>query len=72
MDDKIEVVARAIKECTDNFESPVSLYIKGEAEHRWQEENPDGDWDETAESRDELVDYKIIAKAVLEKLREAK
>jgi hypothetical protein len=65
---KIESIARVIKDTTDNFEDPVRFYIDGEAMYRWNRDNPNGDWFETAESKDELASYKIIARAVLQVL----
>lgn len=68
-DAEIDIVAAAIKKCTDDFESPVCFYVEPEARHRWEKEHPDGDWYETPEFRDELVSYKIIARAAIAALR---
>lgn len=60
---RIDIIARAIKEETDKFESPVRFYIQPEADGRWENENPNADWSDRPDF-DELESYRIIARAV--------
>lgn len=66
----VERMAQALKDTTDTFHAPVRFYIEPEAQARWEKENPDGDWYEQPQSDDKLASYKIIARAVIEAMRE--
>lgn len=57
----VDIIAKAIKDETDNFNDPVCYYVQGEALDRWRQENPDNyDFPEF----DELESYRIIARSV--------
>jgi hypothetical protein len=70
MSEMIDRIARAIEAETDKFDSPVHLYVEKEAKARWERANPEGDWYEQPESKDELESYRIIARAAIEAMRE--
>lgn len=65
----IDIIAKAIKDATDEFSNPVDLYIKGEARHRWEKAHPEywepGSAEPPDEVDDDLEDYRIIARAVV-------
>lgn len=69
MDDSvIRSAAQALQACAAEFDRPVTLYVEGESEARWEKANagkyafdddaPKIDWD--------LESWKILARAVLE------
>jgi hypothetical protein len=66
----VERVAKALKDRLNQFSRPVRFYVEPEARSLWEAANPDGDWDEQPESRDDLVSYKLIARTMLEAMRE--
>lgn len=64
----VERVANAIRVECEKFENPVTFYVEGEAEYRWEKDNPDKDfWSDAPKDMldDDLRDWKIIALAAL-------
>lgn len=68
MSEMLDIVAKAIKEETDKFGSPVRCYIEPEARERWETANPDADPFEPP--FDDLESYRIIARATIKAMRE--
>lgn len=73
MSTMIEKIARALEAEAEKFQSPVSVYVAGEAANRWEEahpglvaslDRPDIDW--------ELESWKILARAAVGAQRDTK
>lgn len=69
----LERAARALEAEAETFRSPVHFYVQHEWIQRWEEANPDKEpcTDPATEGKDwTLESWKILARAVLQALRE--
>jgi hypothetical protein len=71
MSKMVDIVARAIKDETDKFDSPARLYLQPEAGHRWEKANPGKDYYLDGPNHDALESYRIIAHAAIKALHKA-
>jgi len=62
--DPIEAVALALRAEANNFANPVSAYVEPEAQARWENANPDGDYFSDVQPR-ELDSWEILAAAAM-------